>query len=313
MTINDHLDTYAGQLVAEFTNEYVIDAGGAPPLPPAGDHAWRVRTEFDETPFNEVWNLFVETVDTTQITALVMGYWGAEYDEHTADPVALLTGAASRFPKLRSLFLGDIVLEESEVSWIGHTDIGPIFAAFPGLERLDVRGSEGLTFEPFKSDALRTLRFETGGLPAAIVRALAASELPALEHLDLWLGTRMYGGDVTPDELAPVLGGERFPALRHLGLENSEIADWIASALAGAPVVARLESLSLAHGTLGDEGAEALLAGQPLTHLRKLDLHHHFVSDALVDRLRAALHGVEIDAGDQGAADRENRFITVSE
>ncbi|MFC0042169.1 STM4015 family protein [Actinomadura rayongensis] len=313
MTINDHLDTYAGQLVAEFTNEYVIDAEGAPPLPPAGDHAWRVRTEFDETPFNEVWNLFLDTVDTTQISALVIGYWGAEYDEHTADPVALLTGAASRFPKLRSLFLGDIVLEESEVSWIEHTDIGPIFAAFPGLERLDVRGSEGLVFEPVKSDALKTLRFETGGLPATVVRALAASELPALEHLDLWLGTRMYGGDVTPDELAPVLGGERFPALKHLGLENSEIADWLASALAGAPVVARLESLSLAHGTLGDEGAEALLAGQPLTHLRKLDLHHHFVGDALVERLRAALPGVEIDAGDQGAAGRENRFITVSE
>ncbi|POM22717.1 hypothetical protein BTM25_49210 [Actinomadura rubteroloni] len=313
MTIDHHLDTYAGQLVAEFTNEYVIDAAGAPPLPPAGDHAWRVRTEFEETPFNEVWNRFLDTVDTTQVTALLIGYWGAEYDEHEADPVALLTAAASRFPKLRSLFLGDIVLEESEVSWIEHTDIGPILAAFPDLERLDVRGSTGLVFEPFKSDALKTLRFETGGLPASLVRALGASDLPALEHLDLWLGTRIYGGDATVDDLAPVLGGERFPALRHLGLENSETADDLAAAVASAPVVARLESLSLALGTLADEGAEALLSGQPLTHLRKLDLHHHFVGDALLDRLRAALPGVEIDSGGQIAADRDRRFITVSE
>ena len=42
--------------------------------------------------------------------------------------------------------------------------------------------------------------------------------------------------------------------------------------------MARLKTLDLSMGVLSDVGAEALLAGQPLTHLRRLDLHHHFLS-----------------------------------
>ncbi|POM22718.1 hypothetical protein BTM25_49220 [Actinomadura rubteroloni] len=307
MTISRHITEYAGLPIAEFTS------GSAPDVPAAG-HAWRVRSEsYKEGAFAELWARFLDTVDTAEITALVVGYWGPSERGNANYPVALLADAAARFPKLRSLFFGEIVLEESEVSWIEHGDIGPLLAAFPALERFDVRGSEGLTLDPFKSDALKTLRFETGGLPAGIVRTVGASDLPALEHLDLWLGTGEYGGDATVQDLAPVLGGERFPALRRLGLENAEIADEIAAALAGAPVVARLESLSLALGALGDTGMEALLSGQPLTHLRRLDLHHHFVTDPMIERARAALPGVDLDLSEREDPDEDWRFVAVSE
>ncbi|MQY08298.1 STM4015 family protein [Actinomadura macrotermitis] len=309
MTVNAHLEEYAGLPVAIFDCETEDGAE----LPSAAGHAWRVLTMFDEAPFDEVFARFLEAVDTEQITALLIGYWGASYDQETGDPVALLTAAADRFPNLRSLFLGDIVMEESEVSWIEHTDITPLFAAFPGLERFDVRGSQDMRLDPVKSGRLKTLRFESGGLPGEIVRAVAASDLPNLEHLDLWLGTENYGGDATVADLAPFLSGERLPTLRHLGLENSELQDEIAAAVAGAPVVARLESLSLAMGVLTDAGAEALLSGQPLTHLRRLDLHHHFLTDAMMERVRAALPGVEVDLDDQNKADGDWRFIEVSE
>ncbi|MFC7639817.1 hypothetical protein ACFQX6_01220 [Streptosporangium lutulentum] len=46
------------------------------------------------------------------------------------------------------------------------------------------------------------------------------------------------------EALEPILSGERLPTLKHLGLQDSEIQDEIASAVASAPVVARLESLS---------------------------------------------------------------------
>lgn len=90
-------------------------------------------------------------------------------------------------------------------------------------------------------------------------------------------------------------------------------------ALADAPVVDRLESLDLSLGTLGDEGMAALLAGRPLTHLRKLDLHHHFLSNEMIARLRAALPGVDIDLSDVQKADSPStwnpsgRYIAVSE
>ncbi|WP_067483046.1 STM4015 family protein [Actinomadura hibisca] len=311
MTVNEHLLAYAGLPVLDFGPDGDDDLEQE--LRAAGEHAWRVATEFDGESFDEVFARFLDSADTEQVTALVIGYWGASYDDQQADPVALLTAAADRLPRLRALFLGDIVMEESEISWIEHTDISPLFAAFPNLERFDVRGSEGLRLEPIKSTALRKLRFESGGLPGHVVRAVAASELPNLEHLDLWLGTDNYGGDATVADLAPLLSGERLPALRHLGLEDAEIQDEVAEAVAGAPVVARLESLSLAMGVLTDRGAEALLAGQPLTHLRELNLQHHYLSEAMVERVRAALPGVRVDLDDRQEPDREWRTIAVSE
>ncbi|MFG1854900.1 STM4015 family protein [Actinomadura geliboluensis] len=321
MGVYQHLEEYAGLPVATFNNETETgDAGdaGTDPVtgeeyPAAGEAAWYVGTAFDEEDFADVFARFAQTVDTAEITALIIGYWGADYDSGAADPVDVLTKAAASFPKLRALFLGDITGEEAEISWIEHSDITPLFTAFPDLERLEVRGAQNLALDPVKSERLKVLRFESGGLPARVVRAVGASELPNLEHLDLWLGEENYGGDTAVADLAPLLSGERLPALRHLGLEDSEIQDEIAAAVAGAPVVARLESLSLAMGILTDQGAEALLSGQPLTHLRKLDLHHHFLSDAMIERVKAALPGVEVDLDEQEKPDGEWRYIAVSE
>ncbi|WP_018656950.1 STM4015 family protein [Actinomadura flavalba] len=307
MTINQHLSEYAGLPVEEFSNTTAQDAV----LPPAGERAWRVRTEYDETPITDVWRRFREQVDTTQVTTLIFGFWAEPYEGKVDHPVYFLLKAAAEFPNLRSLFIGDLVMEESEVSWIHHNDITPLFAAFPALERFDLRGSQELRLEPFSAPSLRTLRFEDGGLPGHIVRAVGASDLPNLEHLDLWLGTDNYGGDATVGDLAPILAGDRLPALKHLGLENAEIADEVAAAVAGAPIVARLEELSLALGALSDQGAEALLSGQPLTHLRVLDLHHHFMEDAMMQRVRSELPNADVSS--QQPSEDEWRFITVSE
>ncbi|MEV5826172.1 STM4015 family protein [Spirillospora sp. NPDC052242] len=314
MGIWDLQDEYAELPVFRFDQERLEgDAEGLAELPAPGDVAWCVATAFDEAPWDDVWKLFRESVDTTEITTLMLGYWGADYDTDYTYPVPLLVEAAASLPKLRNLFLGEITAEEAEISWINHGDITPIFAAFPNLERFDVRGAQDLALQPVEHAALRTLRFESGGLPASIVRAVGASDLPNLEHLDLWLGTDNYGGDATAADLAPVLSGERLPALRHLGLEDAEIQDEVAEAVAGAPVVARLESLSLAMGVLTDRGAEALLSGQPLTHLRRLGLRHHFLSDPMMERVRAALPGVEVDLDDRQKPDGDWFFIEVSE
>ncbi|QFG20968.1 STM4015 family protein [Actinomadura sp. WMMB 499] len=309
---------YTGLPVFRFDHERLDgEAEGLAALPPAAEAAWCVASAFDEAPWDEVWKRFCESVDTTEVRALIFGYWGADYDSGVTYPVPLLVEAAASFPNLRSVFLGDIESEESEISWINHGDITPIFRAFPELECLEVRGGNGLVMEPVEHRGLRMLRFESGGLPAGVVRAVGASDLSNVEVLELWLGTENYGGDATVADLAPLLSGERLPSLRHLGLENSELQDEIAAAAAGAPVVARLETLSLAMGTLTDRGAEALLSGQPLTHLRKLDLHHHFMSKALMKRVDAALPGVDVNLDDREEPDEFDGetwfFIEVSE
>ncbi|MGW2180508.1 STM4015 family protein [Streptomyces sp. NPDC001732] len=319
----EHPETFHGLPVLTLPGP---DETPAAPLPDAGSVAWRLESSWQgDLTFGALWRHFLDTVDTTRVRALLIGPWWQEEYESFAPVVELLTGHADRFPALRALFLADVVGEECEVSWLEMCDITPVVEAFGQLEELTVRGcgepvgdKDVLALRPVRHRALKSLRFESGGLPAEIVRAVGASELPALERLELWLGVTEYGGDTTVSDLAPLLSGAAFPALRHLGLQNSEIQDEIAAAVASAPVVARLESLSLAMGSLGDEGAEALLSGQPLTHLASLDLHHHYIGAPLVDRLKDLLGPERVNAeiGDVEDWDPEEddyRYVAVSE
>lgn len=290
-------------------------------LPDPETVAWYLAVEPWEAdePYEELWQRFMKTVDPSRVRALIIGTWGDDGSEDSSVAVRLLVEAKEQLSGLVAVFLGDITQDECEISWIHQCDVSPILKAYPGLEELGVRGGEELVFPPVRHEKLRTLALEAGGLPAEVVRNVVASELPALECLELWLGVESYGGDATVADLAPLLAGGRFPALRHLGLQNSEIQDEIAAAVAAAPVVAQLKSLSLSMGTLTDDGAEALLTGQPLTHLDQLDLRHHFLSDAMGERLRQALEpaGVEVDLSEQEQPDRwgdeEMRYVAVSE
>ncbi|MEO3923271.1 STM4015 family protein [Micromonosporaceae bacterium B7E4] len=292
-----------------------------------GSVAWRIEAwEEDEgwdygpsQMFRHAFEQFLDLVDPAGVRALVIGTWG--YAAMNAAPIGQLCAAADRLTGLRALFLGDIPAEECELSWICQGDVAPLLAAYPGLEVLRIRSGDtdaehrtGLEFGAVRHGALRKLVVESAGLPAGVVRGIADSDLPALAHLELWLGTGRWGGDATVEDLAPVLGGARLPSLRSLGLRNAEIADQVAAAVAGAPVVARLRVLDLSLGILSDEGAAALLAGQPLTHLRRLDLHHRYIGAELADRLVAALPGVEVDLTEAALPDGYgDRYVAVGE
>lgn len=273
-------------------------------LPGPGAVAWRLDAGWQEDrPFSMVWGEFIEAVDTAKVQSLIIGPWWEDEYENIEETLRLVVADADRFPGLRALFIADVISEECEVSWLEMSDITPVLNAFPLLEELGVRGGghyegPGLQLSPLRHDHLRVLRFESGGLPRDVVQAVGASELPALEHLEFWLGIDEYGGDTTIEDLAPVLSGDRLPRLRHLGLQNSESQDAIAAAVAAAPVVARLESLSLAMGVLTDAGAESLLNGESLTHLNRLDLRYNYLTAAVEERLRTALepHGVRIES-----------------
>ncbi|MEU5274403.1 STM4015 family protein [Streptomyces hygroscopicus] len=314
----DHLDELHGLPAFDFP---LPDEETELPEPDAV--AWRVsynpyRDESGED-FDGRFQRFLTEVAPSRVRALIIGMWGETYEGDAADAIEPLLAAKDRLTSLEAVFLGDIAQEESEISWIQQSDVTPILHAFPGLRELGVRGGSGLSFPAVTHPHLRTLRFETGGLPGAVVRGVAASHLPALEHLEMWLGVEEYGGDTTVADLAPILAGGTFPALRHLGVRNSEIQDEIAAAVAAAPVVAQLESLDLSMGVLTDEGAAALLGGRPLTHLKRLGLDHNYFSAAMEERLRTALEpfGVVVETSEKGDEDEDEgevfRYTAVSE
>lgn len=309
MTINEHISTFAGLPVRAF------DPHTDPPRDPSR-FAWRVDTDYDgaEELFELRLSAFLESAWVGQVRALIIGQWGEAYENPA--PVARLVAAADRLTGLRALFLGEMILEESEISWILQDDVTPVLVAYPELEVLTIRGSQGLGLKPVRHERLRELTIQTGGLPAEIVRAVGDCELPALTHLELWLGTSNYGGDANVEDFAQILTGGRLPALTYLGLRNAELADQVAAAVAGAPVLARLKTLDLSLGLLSDVGATALLAGQPLTHLSLLNLEHHYLSEPVQDRLNAELvpMGVTVDLSDGGDPDNEeDRYIHVAE
>jgi hypothetical protein len=312
MTISQHITSFAGLPVTAFEPGVVdkLDVAGTP----RSAVAWRIEAGYDdkEEALAEKLDRLLDVVGGESIHALVIGQWGGAYD--SPPPLQQLIAVRDRMPNLRALFIGEMTFEECEISWINHGEIAPLLGAFPALEVLRVRGAQGLRLSPVRHRRLRELAIEAGGLPATVVRGIADSSFPALRTLELWLGVAEYGGDTIVEDLAPILGGADLPALRRLALRNAEIADQLASALAGAPVVARLEELDLSLGILSDRGAEALLLGQPLTHLRRLDLSHHFISADLAERLTAELPGVDVDLSDGQEADEDgDRYVSVSE
>lgn len=322
-----HLETFYGLPVVDFPSSRGPEDKDRVPegLPGADAVAWRISHDaYNGDTYNgadgwpAAFTRFAAAVDLTRVRAIVVGEWSSDCD---AGPVieALLAARAS-LPALRALFLGDMESEQCEISWIQQEDATRLLEGFAELEELGVRGAEGLVFRPVTHRRLRSLTVETGGMPAETVRGVAAGDFPALERLTLWLGTANYGGDCEISDLAPILEGSRLPALRHLGLRNSDLQDEIAAAVAAAPVVARLETLDLSLGVLTDEGATALLGGQPLTHLRELDLHHNYLSEPILQRLRETLEpaGVTLDLSEGDAEEDEwdgevQRYVAVGE
>ncbi|MFI6335125.1 STM4015 family protein [Streptomyces sp. NPDC050535] len=322
MTIGSHLKEFHGLPAFTFP-----DAGdtstGTTSLPAPETVAWRIAVDSYDS--QEVWQdafaRFLAAVDTKEVRALIVGAWSDVYETAPDAVIEALVAARDQLPSLRGLFLADIVMEECEISWIVQGDVSPLLQAFPALEEFGVRGGNQLVFPAVRHERLRSLTVETGGLPVAAVRGIAGSDLPALVALDLWLGTSEYGGDADVSDLEPFFSGDRLPSLLRLGLRNSEIQDDVCRSLASAPVVARLEALDVSMGVLTDDGATALLSGQPLTHLKKLDLHHNYLSSALRTRLLETLEpaGVQVDADqDDAESDEEEdgtvwRFVAVGE
>lgn len=320
------LSGFDGLRVFDFKSDWAVSPKPVSLPRDVENRAWRISVRMlDDTSFPEAFAGFAERVEAGRIRALIIGPWFVDTspgDEPPDEAFAAIAERAERFGQLESLFFGDFDASTFEISWVAMSDPAPLLAAFPRLRRFGLRGTSELsTMEPIAHEALEELTFQGGGLPPQAVRAIAASQLPALTGLDLYLGTSEYGGGATPADLEPILSGRAFPRLRHLGLRNAENADEIAAALAHAPVVGQLESLDLSLGALTDEGAAALLNGQPLTHLKNLDLHYHFVSEEMMQRVRAELPGVAVDTREKREAESMDfdgetvilRYIAVSE
>jgi hypothetical protein len=277
---------------------------------------YRLAIDWDADPdFPTLFSRFVSHPASAQTPAIIIGqFHGDDPSGGSEEVVQLLVSAQSKLPNLRGIFIGDLISEENEISWIMQSDISPLLLAYPNLEHLRLRGTGELGLGGrLVHEKLKSLTIETGGLPPRLLQEVLASQLPALESLELWLGTSSYGGDVTVEELQPLLAGNLFPALKHLGLRDSEIVDKIAATLSSAPIVSRLNSLDLSLGTLSDDGGKALLGNSALKRLKRLDLHRHFLSETVMASLKREFPTVNVDEPEGSDTSEEDRYVAVGE
>lgn len=241
----------------------------------------------------------------------------------------LATLAERGAPALRRLRVGEFSCAggpggegdyEYEISWTSLGDASALWKALPRLERLVLQTGLGGSSADQTDDVigaidlpkLRHLEIVTGGLSSECARSIAAATWPSLERMDLWFGSPNYGGDAGIAEIEALLEGSRLPKLRRLGLMNAEFTDDLCERIGGAPIVSRLEELSLAYGTMSDAGASALAgSAASLRHLRRLDLSENCLTAAGV----AAVSGIckEVDTSEQKDGSGEDRYVSLSE
>jgi hypothetical protein len=205
MSEGENLTQFYGRDVVDYDPESGL-ADGAPAI------RLRLSYEADKaTTFTDLYAQFLKEPAASGVEALVIGMWHQTFEEgDTAERVVEnLVSTREHLPALKALFLGDIDSDENEISWIEQTDVSPLFTAFPLLEVLGLRGGNRLSLGRPSHPKLKTLIVETGGLPGHVVREVCSADLPALEHLELWLGSENYGGDSTLADLAPILSGRR--------------------------------------------------------------------------------------------------------
>ncbi len=304
MTINSLQTTFYGKPIRNFRPGDAVDA--------LGSHTYRLAVDYDDE-FDLVTLLdqFLAKADLQRVEALVLGMWMEAYESSIQPVLDRLIERRAELPALRALFCGDMTYEECEISWIIQGSYKPLLDAFPALEVLRIRGSSGLEIAPFEHAALKQLAIECGGLPSAIVANLAQSRMPALEWLELWLGSENYGFDGDVQTYAALLQALDASRLRYLGLRDSEITDELAVYLAAQPWLGQLDTLDLSLGTLGDAGAEALYDSDGVRQLKRLDISHHYVSAEWLKLLRAM--PITLVADDPQEADDEERYVAVGE
>jgi len=235
----------------------VSGAGGIRALHPRGHELVLACSELTAQRFPDALKQAVQSPALRSIDTLTV-----ELDwPHDADAVVDALAPLALPPTLRGLVLCRFDdREKNRREFVGAAlDARPLADHFRELHQLVLQAG-WLTLPPLRAPGLKQLRLRVAGLSRAALFALGAAELPALETLELWLGSPEHGAECTAADLIGVLNEMRWPRLTRRRLHAVPFSDALIAPLLDLAWLPQLESLDLGYGTLTDAGAEALCA-----------------------------------------------------
>ena len=238
----------------------------------------------------------------TELDELIIGSWGGPYEVDCQPVIDAIVENADRFSHITKLFVGDMDYEECEVSWIMQGDYSRIWKVMPQLKELTIKGSMDLTLGEIEHENLESLTIICGGLGTNVIKQIEKAKLPSLKKLLLYIGVEDYGFDGDAGTIKELLANSDFPNLTYLGIVDSEIQDELAQVVLECKYIRQIETLDLSCGTLTDKGGKLLLEKLPeLSNIKKLDVHHHYLSDEMMDKVGKL--SPEVDVSEQEEAE----------
>ena len=244
----------------------------------------------------------LEDSEFTELDELIIGSWGGPYEEDCQPVIDAIVENADRFSHITKLFVGDMDYEECEVSWIMQGDYSRIWKAMPQLKELTIKGGMDLTLGEIEHENLESLTIICGGLGTTVIKQIEKAKLPSLKKLLLYIGVEDYGFDGDAGTIKELLANSDFPNLTYLGIVDSEIQDELTQVVLECKYIRLIETLDLSCGTLTDKGGNLLLEKLPeLLNIKKLDVHHHYLSDEMMDKIGKL--SPEVDVSEQEEAE----------
>lgn len=173
--------------------------------------------------------------------------WGGFYS-----PVIEAIAASGLRP--RHLRLGDRLYPDtdnkhevpedySRDGWSSVADFGDLDPLWrlPGLESLTLHADDFRLGDPSQAVTLESLVIRCEAMDPKAVRALGQTSMPALQRMEIWLGTYDYSCGGVAEDVRPLLEARGFPALRTLELHADIHAELEAMARAGPAAERRLQ------------------------------------------------------------------------
>ncbi len=256
----------------------------------------RIARPSDKSPYTlrELANELLFSSSARFLQTLVIGADGDSAGFDYRPVVEVLLRAKPR--ALQRLVLAELPGSSIELN---ATQLGPLdglMEALPNLRSLTLRGGT-MSLDTLEHEHLQDLRIEAAPLSAGNAQAVGQGSLPMLSRLSL------SAGQAQAPIMGALLDAQRWPALRHLAITQTETTEVLLEALLNAPLLRQLQTLDLSAGSLDDAQVERLLSGQSaLEHLEHLDLSGNFLSAGRCEDLQSLAQTVDLT--------RQRRSIT---